>query len=48
MKRKTLPIGEQAQTETAVGMGEALGQSEVFLEFQERLSRVPASTARYF
>ena len=40
MKRKTLPIGEQAQTESGVGMGEALGQSEVFLEFQDRLSRV--------
>jgi len=33
-------MDEQAQTETAVGLGEALGQSEVFLEFQDRLSRV--------
>lgn len=33
-------MNEQAQIGTAVGMGEALGQSEVFLEFQDRLSRV--------
>jgi psp operon transcriptional activator len=33
-------MDEQAQKETGVGMGEALGQSEVFLEFQDRLSRV--------
>jgi len=33
-------VDEQAQIETAVSMGEALGQSEVFLEFQDRLSRV--------
>jgi psp operon transcriptional activator len=33
-------MDEQAQRETGVGMGEALGQSEVFLEFQDRLSRV--------
>ena len=35
-----LPKDEQAQTEPGVGVGEALGQSEVFLEFQDRLSRV--------
>ena len=30
----------RAQTKSPVGMGEALGQSEAFLEFQENLSRV--------
>ena len=36
------PIGIQKHTpaRSSVGMDEALGQSEIFLEFQERLSRV--------
>lgn len=34
------PLKERTRAGPAVAMGEALGQSEVFLEFQERLSRV--------
>ncbi len=40
MREQTSPRREKGQPESAVGMGEALGHSEVFLEFQERLSRV--------
>ena len=34
------PFDRDGQTESPSGMNEALGQSEAFLEFQERLSRV--------
>lgn len=34
------PLKERTRAGPAVAMGEALGQSDVFLEFQERLSRV--------
>jgi psp operon transcriptional activator len=37
---QTSPIRERPQASSPVGMIEAKGQSEVFLEFQERLSRV--------
>ena len=40
MREQTSPRREKGRPESAVGMGEALGRSEVFLEFQERLSRV--------
>ena len=40
MKNQVPPLQERAQEGSPVGMAEALGQSEVFLEFQERLSRV--------
>jgi psp operon transcriptional activator len=40
--KKRVPLSRQrTQVKTSpVGLGEALGQSEIFLEFQERLSRV--------
>lgn len=40
MKGPTFSETHRNRLKPAVGMGEALGQSEVFLEFQERLSRV--------
>jgi psp operon transcriptional activator len=40
MKKNSFPASDRAQADYAVGVGEALGQSEVFLEFQERLSTV--------
>ena len=40
MKEQIPPLQRRAQAASPVGMAEALGQSEVFLEFQERLSRV--------
>jgi len=40
MKEPKPPLQERSQAGSPVGMAEALGQSEVFLEFQERLSRV--------
>jgi len=40
MREQTSPRREKDRPESPVGMGEALGHSEVFLEFQERLSRV--------
>jgi psp operon transcriptional activator len=40
MKKNSFPASDRAQADYAVGVGEALGQSEVFLEFQERLSKV--------
>jgi len=40
MKQKIPPLQERTRAGSPVGMAEALGQSEVFLEFQERLSRV--------
>ena len=38
--KKSIDIQTHAPVKSSVGMNEALGQSEVFLEFQERLSRV--------
>jgi len=40
MNKHMPPLKERTRAGPAVAMGEALGQSEVFLEFQERLSRV--------
>jgi psp operon transcriptional activator len=40
MKRRAFSETEPNRVKPAMGMGEALGQSEVFLEFQERLSLV--------
>ena len=40
MKKQVSPLQGRTQTGSPVGMAEALGQSEVFLEFQEHLSRV--------
>jgi psp operon transcriptional activator len=40
MNSYTSPLRERARAQSPVGMLEAIGQSEVFLEFQERLSRV--------
>ena len=40
MNSQTSPLRERARAQSPVGMLEAIGQSEVFLEFQERLSRV--------
>jgi len=40
MKEQFRQIERSVRTTAAVGMGEALGQSEAFLAFQERLSRV--------
>lgn len=40
MKKQKHPFRQRAQTKSPVDMGEALGQSETFLEFQENLSRV--------
>jgi len=40
MKKQTPPLRQRTQARSPVGLGEALGQSERFLEFQERLSRV--------
>ena len=38
--KKPIDIKKHTPARSSVGMNEALGQSEVFLEFQERLSRV--------
>jgi len=40
MKKQIPPLKERTQAGPAVGMTEAIGQSEIFLEFQERLSRI--------
>ncbi len=40
MKKPRVPLGDRTQPEPPVGPVEALGQSEAFLEFEERLSRV--------
>jgi len=40
MNSQTFPLRERARASSPVGMLEAIGQSEVFLEFQERVSRV--------
>jgi psp operon transcriptional activator len=40
MNPRTPPLRERAQAKSPVGMLEAIGQSEIFLEFQEQLSRV--------
>jgi psp operon transcriptional activator len=40
MKEQIPPLEERTQAPSSVRITEALGQSEVFLEFQERLSRV--------
>jgi psp operon transcriptional activator len=40
MNKNALKIEPLPRIEKPVGMAEALGQSEIFLEFQERLSRV--------
>ena len=40
MNSPTSPLQERARASSPVGMLEAIGQSEVFLEFQERVSRV--------
>jgi psp operon transcriptional activator len=40
MNLRKSPLRERAREGSPVGMLEAIGQSEVFLEFQERLSRV--------
>ncbi len=48
MKQKTLSINAQVRSGMTVGMAEALGQSEAFLTFQERLSRVAQSTGRFY
>ena len=39
MPRNKLPIPDQETDVSQVGAGEAIGQAEVFLDFQERLSR---------
>ncbi|OQY60403.1 MAG: phage shock protein operon transcriptional activator [Desulfobacteraceae bacterium 4572_88] len=40
MKNKSHSVKGHHRSKSPVGMNEALGQSEIFLEFQERLSRV--------
>ena len=40
MNSQSPPLRERARARSPVGMIEAIGQSEVFLAFQERLSRV--------
>jgi len=40
MKKQVSQLRGRSQAGSPVGMAEALGQSEVFLEFQERVSRV--------
>ena len=40
MEKARHSLGQRAETGHPMGVTEALGQSEIFLEFQERLSRV--------
>ena len=42
MKGENSILGRRSQTGSHVGTMEALGESEAFLEFQERLSQVAA------
>jgi psp operon transcriptional activator len=40
MGKDSSPLSQDVRTKTSIGMSEALGQSEAFLDFQEHLSRV--------
>ena len=40
MDQYSSPLNQHIRTRTSIGMSEALGQSEAFLDFQEHLSRV--------